>query len=139
MKIIKNIIIVFGIIILTVSILFIVSTVAESFIEDKNDKTSSKTECKKLGENIKLVINNDEFNQKNIIQKKCDTLTITNKDDKIRHMAFGEHDKHKSYDGIREKQLTKGETFTVTLNETGSFILHDHDDEQVEVKFTVQN
>jgi hypothetical protein len=68
---------------------------------------------------------------------KCDTMTITNLDDTRRLMAFGHHDDHVPYDGIKERYLTKDQSITVTLDQTGEFLFHDHLHDEVQGTFTV--
>lgn len=70
--------------------------------------------------------------------KLCDTLTITNLDNETREMAFGLHEKHTPYDGMSEKMLAQGESFTVTLVQIGSFKIHDHIHDEVQATFEVK-
>ena len=72
-----------------------------------------------------------------IAASRCDTLTITNADDQKRLMAFGVHNHHTAYDGMSERYLHKGESFTVTLDKTGTFTVHDHYQDETEGTFTV--
>ena len=127
-----------GLLVATISIYLIVSNISRLYLDD--DKTPTKTEfnCEAVGENQNLVINNDTFDNTVITAKKCDTLTITNKDVKTRVITFGEHDDHKAYDDVTQRKLLKDESFTLTLNETGSFVVHDHEDQKVEAKFFVK-
>jgi plastocyanin len=67
----------------------------------------------------------------------CDTLTIVSMDNRIRLIAFGTHDDHQPYDGVSEKTLEKNQSFTVTLDQAGTFTFHDHLEESVEGTFTV--
>ena len=69
---------------------------------------------------------------------KCDTMTIANQDDTRRLMAFGVHASHAPYDGIEERYLVKGQSMTVTLDQTGEFLFHDHLHDEVQGTFTVQ-
>src|SRR3989344_4139794 len=57
----------------------------------------------------------DKASPAHIDAKLCDKLTITNRDDRDRLMAFGQHDNHISYDGVSERVLGKGQSLTVTL------------------------
>ena len=70
--------------------------------------------------------------------KLCDTMTITNLDDKDREIAFGEHDKHTEYDGVEEKELSKDQSLTITFNKVGSYIFHDHNQDEVQGSFVVK-
>jgi hypothetical protein len=67
----------------------------------------------------------------------CDRLTIVNKDDATRLIAFGVHDRHIAYDGITERALKKGSQLTVMLKQTGSFHFHDHLQNEAAGTFTV--
>lgn len=98
---------------------------------------STKDACSKTGKSITVTIKDDTFSETQINGQLCDTLTITNNDDKVRNIAFGVHDKHQPYDGVTEKLLKKDGSFTVTLNETGTFEVHDHLEEKTEATFTV--
>jgi plastocyanin len=69
--------------------------------------------------------------------KLCDTLTFTNMDNIAREIAFGPHENHVPYDGVAEKVLNKDQSFTITLNQTGSFHFHDHLHDEVQGYFTV--
>lgn len=69
--------------------------------------------------------------------KICDQLTIVNKDNHTRLIAFGQHDHHIAYDGTEEKLLAQNQSFTITLNQTGEYIFHDHDDDTVRGTFVV--
>ncbi len=87
--------------------------------------------------NHKVTIQNDVATPGNTVAPVCDTLTITNFDDRERLMAFGLHEAHEPYDGIEERLLGKGESFTITLLRAGTFRFHDHDDDKVGATFTV--
>ncbi len=67
----------------------------------------------------------------------CGRLTIINRDDRSRLIAFGVHDSHRPYDGVEERVLSKDQQMTVTLNQPGDFKFHDHFDDTVEGTFTV--
>jgi hypothetical protein len=47
------------------------------------------------------------------------------------------HDSHKAYDGVTEKRLEKGQSLRVVLNETGTYAVHDHLDDEVKGDFIV--
>jgi hypothetical protein len=68
---------------------------------------------------------------------RCDSLTITNRDDTNRLMAFGVHEHHTPYDGLEEKLLGKNQSLRITLDKTGDFRFHDHLHDEVEGTFTV--
>lgn len=70
--------------------------------------------------------------------QRCDLLTITNQDGTERLIAFGRHTDHVPYDGISERYLALGESLTVTLDQTGQFLFHDHLHDQVQGAFTVK-
>lgn len=114
-----------------------------------NSKTSDKkhdddhahpiiVSCKTTGQSLTIDISGDKMNPEATTGKVCDTLTITNSDPKTRLVAFGHHDSHKEYDGVTEKILRQGQSFTVTLNEKGTYTVHDHYDDAAEATFTVK-
>jgi uncharacterized protein (DUF1501 family) len=70
--------------------------------------------------------------------KKCDILSITNDDPQVRLLAFGKHDDHISYDGVSERQLSQGQSLTVTLVKIGTYTFHDHIDDRAQGTFIVR-
>lgn len=84
-----------------------------------------------------VTIQNSKVNPSHTEGVLCDTLTITNRDNTQRLVAFGLHDHHVAYDGITERLLARGQSVTVTLNQTGNFKFHDHLHDEVEGTFTV--
>jgi len=69
--------------------------------------------------------------------KLCDTLTIVNKDTKLRLIAFGPHDNHIAYDGVTEEALAESQSMSVTLDKVGAYTFHDHIDDTSVGTFTV--
>jgi hypothetical protein len=69
----------------------------------------------------------------------CDRLTVRNLDDTPRLIAFGKHIHHQAYDGVSERMLQQGQSVTVTLNQAGTFIVHDHLHDEATGDFTVSD
>ncbi len=93
--------------------------------------------CSRVGVNHSVVINDDKLDQPIIHGVLCDTLTITNQDDRIRLIAFGTHDHHVPYDGVTEQYLTHDQSLTVVFDQPGHFIFHDHLNDAVKGTFYV--
>jgi hypothetical protein len=93
--------------------------------------------CTKTGESHWVIIQDDTMQPTHTVGKLCDTMTIMNRDSRLRLMSFGKHDKHQSYDGVTEQVLAGDQSFTVVLNQIGTFILHDHSQDVVTGTFTV--
>lgn len=93
--------------------------------------------CTKAVAHHTATIQNNKIVPSRTYAKKCDTLTIANNDTITRLMAFGEHEHHIVYDGVNEKRLGPHESFKIELNQTGTYIFHDHYDESVSADFTV--
>ena len=70
--------------------------------------------------------------------KHCDVLTIVNNDSVVRRMAFGQHDEHIVYNGVSERILKQNESLTVTLDQTGEYLFHDHYQESTQGTILVQ-
>lgn len=85
-----------------------------------------------------VTIQNSQLSINDIHAHRCDKLTVINEDKTLRLMAFGQHDHHQSYDGVTEKVLAQGQSFSVVLDQTGSFTFHDHLHDEVQGTFTVQ-
>lgn len=97
--------------------------------------------CKAAGTpaHYTMVVKDAQVLPDTIHGKQCDTLTIVNKDNLAREVAFGPHEDHVPYDGVAERVLNQGQSLTVTLNQTGSFRWHDHLHDEVQGYFTVND
>jgi plastocyanin len=106
------------------------------YAEFKPDKPAPV--CSQKGIDHKVVIKNGSVVPTHTDGKLCDTMTVTNTDDVLRYVAFGRHDEHQAYDGITEKTIEKDQSFTITMDEAGSYKFHDHLHDEVQGTFTVQ-
>jgi plastocyanin len=84
-----------------------------------------------------VVISDNKVTPEVTYGRLCDTLTITNQDATTRLMAFGDHDHHTPYDGVRDRLLNRGESLTITFNQIGTFHFHDHVHDEVQGFFMV--
>lgn len=84
-----------------------------------------------------VTIKNSQLSTVKTEAKLCDTLTIINQDSRPRLVAFGVHDHHTAYDGVTEKTLDHGQNLTITLDQAGDFIFHDHLQDEVQGSFVV--
>jgi hypothetical protein len=131
--------------ILVITILAVILTIVISFgavwaISSYLDHqyASLHDRCYPNQTNHTIIVKDDKAVPSSTAGKRCDTLTITNLDSVSREMAFGLHEQHTPYDGVAEKVLTKGESFTVTLVQTGKFKVHDHMHDEVQATFEVK-
>lgn len=85
-----------------------------------------------------LVVKDSHMEPQSVTASLCDSLTVKNLDRRGRLMAFGEHEHHETYNGITERFLVPEESFTLTLNQAGSFRIHDHNDDSVYASFVVK-
>ncbi len=93
--------------------------------------------CQDLGSNHKVVIANDMVTTPHIYAKLCDTITFINEDQTARNITFGTHPEHGPYAGNDEISVTKSRSNSVTLNQTGDYQFHDHEDPRITGGFTV--
>lgn len=94
--------------------------------------------CVREGKEHKVTIRRGQVEPAHTAAKLCDKLIITNTDDQLRLLAFGDHYNHQAYDGVIEKVLQKNQNLIVTLNKTGTYRFHDHLDATVQGTFTVE-
>jgi plastocyanin len=99
---------------------------------------SDTAQCEQTRTKHTIEIKNNAMVPRHIDASRCDTLTITNDDAAIRLIAFGQHDDHIPYNGVSEQKLKTGESFTVTLNKTGTYQFHDHIEDLASGDFTVK-
>lgn len=131
---------VFALIMLSVLVVALTSRLSSKYLPSQKKSSNvlpATVGCNHSQTTHIVIIQDNTTSPEHIEALLCDKLTITNNDDKLRYIAFGVHNEHITYDGITEKNLKKGESFTVTLNQSGSYIFHDHNQEEVEATFTV--
>jgi len=103
----------------------------------QNHSASADTCNKPNAQSHQVMIMDGKVDTPKINAKLCDSITFTNMDNITREIAFGPHEDHVPYDRVAEKVLTEGQSFTITLNQAGSFHWHDHTHDEVEGYFTV--
>lgn len=112
---------------------------ASQYAAKQLDKTTTTVEhcANVISTNYVITIQDDKATPSHIAARQCDKLTVVNRDDTDREMAFGVHAAHTPYDGISEQSLTKDQSFTVNLLQSGNFRVHDHEHDEVQATFTV--
>lgn len=85
-----------------------------------------------------VTIKNETVTPLNTVAQKCDTLTFSNQDRKVREITFGEHPEHKAYAGETEYIIRAGNNKTITLSESGAYRFHDHLQPNTAGYFTVR-
>lgn len=93
--------------------------------------------CQKVRDSHIVTIDSGELTPIHTGAQLCDTLTFVNKDNRKREMTFGTHPDHGSYGGIYEVPLDKRPE-TITLNQSGDFMFHDHMDPNVTGHLSVE-
>lgn len=114
--------------------LVIIVVVATALVVGLRGSHSAADGCRSTGMQVahKITIRNGKVSGDHVTAKLCDTLQITNEDSMSREIAFGLHEHHEPYDGVTERVLGRGGSFTVTLNQAGSFRWHDHIHDEVQ-------
>ena len=95
--------------------------------------------CKEIKNNHIVTIKNGKVSPASTEAQLCDTITFVNKDKKEREMAFGSHPNHDGYGGIYDVLVNNRRPETITLNQSGDYIFHDHLDPSVSGYFSVEN
>jgi hypothetical protein len=114
-----------------------IATIANKYLHTQNQNKIVAGPCPTIGRTHSVTITNGIARPRATSAALCDTLHIINRDNQLRLVAFGEHDKHQLYDGVSEKALEKGQTLAVVLNQTGTFVFHDHLTDDSAGSFTV--
>ena len=95
-------------------------------------------DCPSAGPTHQVVITNGRAQPAHVDAALCDSLVITNADNRYRLLAFGPHDHHQAYDGVSERMLGRNQSLSISLVQRGAFIFHDHLDEAAAGSFTVR-
>lgn len=105
-----------------------------------SNKTSAQPECASPNKTVHTVnIVDGKAMPADVQAHLCDTLTIVNDDHEPREMAFGLHEAHEPYNGVTERFLNPHQSFSVVLNQTGTYRFHDHLDDSSQGYFHVSN
>lgn len=112
---------------------------ANHFLADNSQTASKIFTCATRHVNHQVKIQYSVIMPIHTQARLCDSLTITNRDDRLRLIAFGPHDHHAAYDGVTEKTLGLDQSLTITLNQLGTYSFHDHIADQLVGSFTVSN
>lgn len=136
MKKARTTVVIVSLVIIGAGILLAAQHIAGDFLRSKAQ--ANQIDCRQQGTHHTVALRNDMAEPLHTKAKRCDRLTITNYDDKVRGVAFGIHDKHVAYDGVTQRNLAKGQSLTITLNQTGSYLFHDHNQETVGGEFSVE-
>ena len=139
MKKTNAIIIIIVIVLAAATLVTTVFTISSRYLKRETDAKLAKTTCNQLGIGHIINVTDTSVSPSDTQAKRCETLTVVNKSSKLRLMAFGPHEDHQPYNGITEKDLTVGKSFTVTLNQTGTYRIHDHTNDELAAYFTVSN
>lgn len=111
---------------------------ANHYLDDHAEAHATEVSCKQRGKAYHVVIRNNTAMPAHTVAALCDTLTVTNRDDRVRDLAFGSHDHHQAYDGQTENTIKKGQSVTVVLNKTGDYMFHDHLQDAAKGTFRVE-
>lgn len=101
-----------------------------------SSRTSSDS-CAVVGKTYQIIIRNDQASNTDLQARICDQLAFKNDDHTTREIAFGSHEHHVPYDGVTDRILNQGESFTITLNAAGTYHWHDHLHDEITGTFTV--
>jgi plastocyanin len=130
-------IILIALLLLGLGVYLATSALADNYLT-KRQSTGSLA-CSGAHPTYGVTIRKNTVRPAHVTARRCDKLTITNYDDVLREMAFGDHEHHQLYDGIFEQNLALNQSFTITLNKTGTYRFHDHFQDSVSGTFTVTN
>jgi hypothetical protein len=125
-----------GIVVVVGGVVFLSLSLSGNYLGSKREKTG--IECQQIGTEHFVNIKDNKMEPKETRASLCDKLTVTNQDNKLRRIAFGEHDQHVAYNGVIEKILRQDQSFTVVLNESGTFTFHDHLQEETTATFIIK-
>lgn len=92
--------------------------------------------CQGQHTNHKVVIRDGQAFPGHIEALYCDTLTFINEDDVVRKITFGTHAEHVKYAGVYSLTVRSRDK-TIILNQSGTYLFHDHNNPDTTGSFTV--
>jgi len=130
----KRVLFIVGFVAGAVAVVAVTSAVSSAYL----DRGAASKTCPQTRAAHTVFIKDDSAVPAQTSAGKCDTLTFKNTDDGLRLIAFGPHEDHVAYDGVAEKALGPGQSFTITLVQTGTFHFHNHITDGSQGSFTVR-
>lgn len=85
-----------------------------------------------------VLVIGEGLDARRIEANRCDTLTIKSGDGVAHELMFGSVDNPTSYGGVHELLIRNDRAKIITLNETGDFSFHDHNDPSIMGFFSVK-
>ena len=96
------------------------------------------SDCPAPGRTITVSLGTGGFSQRTVAGHLCDVLQVQNTGSGPVRVALGPHDGHVAYPGFSESVAQPGRTTTVVLRTAGSYIVHDHFDDEHSMTVAVQ-
>ncbi len=94
--------------------------------------------CQEIRAHHTVIISGSTASPVHTDAKLCDNLTFIAQDKVLHDIAFGPHPNHQSYAGELDLLVRKGQNQTITLNQSGTYLFHDHLDPTLTGEFTVK-
>lgn len=88
--------------------------------------------------NYDLVFNETDVSSSSISLDKCDQVTVKNNAPELVEVAMGPHDHHTNVEGFEETALKNGEAYSFRLAQSGTYLIHDHDNEKLAATIVVR-
>lgn len=126
-----------GLLGLATAVLLTTRYISSRYLETSTPKRTV-VKCAHEGKQRFASIKSDVVEPHQTNARACDSLTITNLDDRLREISFGPHDNHEVYDGVYHKTLGKNQSFKIDLKQLGLYRFHDHYNDEVSGYFDVK-
>ncbi len=93
--------------------------------------------CANIGANHQVIIQNGQLSPLHTDAQLCDSLSFINKDATAHDIVFGSYAQPEGYGGESGLTVRPGRSKTITLNQLGSHLFHDHLHSETAGYFTV--
>lgn len=116
-----------------------IATIAtHAFMQHGASASKPPAACKKPSQIIEAKLSASGFQPFHLQAKRCDFLVITNIDAENHEPALGLHARHDHYPGWDEVLLEPGQKSTTVLRQSGTYRLHDHDDDRLSAELVIK-
>ena len=91
-----------------------------------NRPNTASANCSTYGQDVPVILANDEFKPSVISAHQCDRIVLINQDTQPYRIEIGEYTNHVAYPGYYADTIPAGSGLSFVAHKAGGYKLHDH-------------